>query len=564
MLPDHLPFLLDHCLVGLYALSGEKIVWLNARAAELVGCRPEEMVGGSFLEFVYPPDLSLLRAAETAGPYVIRAVRRDGQLVHLEVHQRSLEKDGQRLISGAVVDVTARVTAESAERDKLLHDAFHDLLTGLPNRALFLDRLEHRLALEKRRHKTSFSVLVLDIDRFKVINDSLGHVRGDELLIEVARRLQSCLRPGDSVARLSGDEFTILLEDVATAADARKVADRLREELRVPFWLGALEVFSGASIGIAHGSATYAHPEDILRDADTALYRAKAQGRGRCVEFDASMHDRAVELLQLETALRRALERNEFRLHYQPVVSLTSGQITGAEALLRWNHPERGLVPPMEFIPLAEETGLIRPIGRWVLAEACRQVRAWQLQHPSSPPLMVSVNLSTSEFRHPGLVDDVAAALRETGLAPCSLRLEITESVALDDVDAAVAVLTALKGLGVRLALDDFGTGYSSLGYLQRLPVDMVKIDRSFLSGADAGPRTLAIVRAIASLAHALGMDATAEGIETAEQLAWAREARCERGQGYYFSRPLPAAAMGRLLAGGLAPPHPPAAETPA
>ena len=229
---------------------------------------------------------------------------------------------------------------------------------------------------------------------------------------------------------------------------------------------------------------------------------------------------------------------------------------------MRWAHPQRGLIPPAEFIPLAEETGLIRPIGRWVLAEACRQVRAWQLQHPSSPPLMVSVNLSTSEFRHPGLVDDVAEALRETGLAPCSLRLEITESVALDDVDAAVAVLTALKALGVRLALDDFGTGYSSLGYLQRLPVDMVKIDRSFLSGADAGPRTLAIVRAIASLAHALGMDATAEGIETAEQLAWAREARCERGQGYYFSRPLPAAAMGRLLAGGLAPPHPPAAET--
>ena len=540
MLPDHLPFLLDHCLVGLYALSGEKIVWLNARAAELVGCKPEEMVGRSFLEFVYPPDLSLLRAAETAGPYVIRAVRSNGQLVHLEVHQRSLEKDGQRLISGAVVDVTARVRAESAERDKLLHDAFHDLLTGLPNRALFLDRLEHRLALEKRRHKTSFSVLVLDIDRFKVINDSLGHVRGDELLIEVARRLQSCLRPGDSVARLSGDEFTILLEDVATAADARKVADRLREELRVPFWLGAHEVFSGASIGIAHGSATYAHPEDILRDADTALYRAKAQGRGRCVEFDASMHDRAVELLQLETALRRALERNEFRLHYQPVVSLTSGQITGAEALLRWNHPERGLVPPMEFIPLAEETGLIVEIGAWVLREASRQMKEWQ-ERLGQPGLEIGVNLSSRQFQGPGLVAEVAEVLRATGLSPRSLRLEVTESLLMDKHPNVAQTMTELRAMGVRIDLDDFGTGYSSLSYLHQFPIDTLKIDRSFIHRIGASDDAVEIVNTILALANSLDMEVVAEGVETEQQLEVLRKMHCAYAQGYHLSRPVEA-----------------------
>ncbi|TMA73728.1 MAG: EAL domain-containing protein [Deltaproteobacteria bacterium] len=414
------------------------------------------------------------------------------------------------------------------------------MLTGLPNRALFLDRLEHRLALEKRRHKTSFSVLVLDIDRFKVINDSLGHVRGDELLIEVARRLQSCLRPGDSVARLSGDEFTILLEDVATAADARKVADRLREELRVPFWLGALEVFSGASIGIAHGSATYAHPEDILRDADTALYRAKAQGRGRCVEFDASMHDRAVELLQLETALRRALERNEFRLHYQPVVSLTSGQITGAEALLRWNHPERGLVPPMEFIPLAEETGLIVEIGAWVLREASRQMKEWQ-ERLGQPGLEIGVNLSSRQFQGPGLVAEVAEVLRATGLSPRSLRLEVTESLLMDKHPNVAQTMTELRAMGVRIDLDDFGTGYSSLSYLHQFPIDTLKIDRSFIHRIGASDDAVEIVNTILALANSLDMEVVAEGVETEQQLEVLRKMHCAYAQGYHLSRPVEA-----------------------
>jgi diguanylate cyclase (GGDEF)-like protein/PAS domain S-box-containing protein len=672
MLPDHLPFLLDHCLAGLYVLRGDRIVWVNARAAEMVGCKPEELIGGSFLEFVYPPDLPVVKTTAEGGlPYVMRAVRRDGQLVYLEAHQRPVTIDGQQMISGAVLDVTERVRAEAAEReidrrlrevlertqflalqldsqgriefcndaalratgyardemlgknwfdlcvpedqreprrrsyvdglaegtlstheerdvltrsgekrlvewnivplrerdgrvvgaaavgidatdrrraaDKLHHDAFHDSLTGLPNRALFLDRLEHRLALEERRHKTSFSVLVLDIDRFKVINDSLGHVRGDELLIEVARRLQAVLRPGDTVARLGGDEFTILLEDVPTAADARKVADRLHEELRTPFWLGTHEVFSGASIGIAHGSAGYARPEDILRDADTALYRAKAQGRGRCVEFDASMHDRAVELLQLETALRRALERREFQLHYQPVVSLTSGQITGAEALLRWNHPERGLVPPLEFIPLAEETGLIVEIGAWVLKEACRQMKEWQ-DRLGQAQLEIGVNLSSRQFQVPGLVAQVADVLQATALSPRSLRLEVTESLLMDKHPNVAQTMTELRAMGVRIDLDDFGTGYSSLSYLHQFPIDTLKIDRSFVQRLGATEEAMEIVNTILALASSLDMEVVAEGVETEQQLETLRKMRCSYAQGYHLSRPIEAAQFETLL----------------
>src|SRR5438132_16285 len=448
MLPDHLPLLLDHCLAGLYVLSGDRIVWLNARVAEMVGCTAEELVGGSFLQFIHPPDLPLVRSKTgSADPYVVRAVRRDGELVHLEVHQRTVEKDGQRLISGAVLDVTARVRAESKEREKLQHDAFHDVLTGLPNRALFLDRLEHRLALEKRRHQTSFSVLVLDIDRFKVINDSLGHVRGDELLVEVARRLQSCLRPADTVARLSGDEFTILLEDVASVGDARRVADRLREELRVPFWLGAHEVFSGASVGIAHGSAAYAHPEDILRDA-------------------------------------------------------------------------------------------------------CRQMKQWQ-ERLAQPQLEIGVNLSSRQFQGPGLVAEVAEVLRETGLSPRSLRLEVTESLLMDKHPNVAQTMTELRAMGVRIDLDDFGTGYSSLSYLHQFPIDTLKIDRSFIHRIGASDDAVEIVNTILALANSLDMEVVAEGVETEEQLQQLRKMHCAYAQGYHLSRPVEAPQFETLIGTG-------------
>ena len=673
MLPDHFPFLLDHCLAGLYVLSGDRIVWINATAAGMIGWKAEELVGRSFLELVHPADLPLVKAnAEGGVPYVVRAARRDGKLIHLETHQRAVVVGGQQMISGAVLDVSERVREQAAEReadrrlrevlqqtqflvvqldaegsiqfcndavlrvtgydrdemqgknwfelcvpadqrerrhrgyleamvpggllgaleerdvltrsggrrvvewnivplrerdggvvgcsamgtdvtdrrraaDKLLHDAFHDSLTGLPNRALFLDRLEHRLALEKRRHQTSFSVLVLDVDRFKVINDSLGHVLGDQLLIEVGRRLQTVLRPGDTVARLSGDEFTILLEDVPNAADAKRVADRLHEELRTPFQLADQEVFSGASIGIAHGNANYARPEDILRDADTALYRAKAQGRGRCVEFDVSMHDRAVELLHLETALRRALDRREFRIHYQPVVSLTTGQITGAEALLRWKHPERGLVPPMDFIPLAEETGLIVEIGAWVLEEACRQMKEWQ-EKLGQAQLEIGVNLSSRQFQVPGLVAQVAEVLQSTGLSPRSLRLEVTESLLMDKHPNVAQTMIELRAMGVRIDLDDFGTGYSSLSYLHQFPIDTLKIDRSFVQRMGSTDDGLEIVNTILALANSLDMEVVAEGVETEQQLELLRKMRCSYAQGYHLSRPIEALQFETLL----------------
>jgi diguanylate cyclase (GGDEF)-like protein len=494
MLPpeDHLAVLIDKAEEGgVYVLHGERMLWIDQARAEALG----------------------LTAPSLAG-------------VAVDVTQRVSE------------EVRRRAEAARLASEKLLHDAFHDSLTGLPNRALFMDRLSHRLALEKRRQSTSFSVLFLDVDRFKVINDGLGHIRGDELLQMIARRLQSCLRPGDTVARLGGDEFTILLEDVPTTADARKVADRVQDELRAPFVLGGQEVFSGASIGIAHGSAAYAWPEDILRDADTALYRAKAQGRGRWVEFDSTMHERAVELLQLETDLRRALERRELRLHYQPVISLSTGQVAGAEALVRWQHPERGLVPPGHFVPLAEETGLIIAIGEWVLREACRQMKAWQDQL-GLPQLEIGVNLSSKQFQLPGLVAQVASVLSETGLSPRSLRLEVTESLLMSREPHIADTMTELRAMGVRIDLDDFGTGYSSLSYLHQFPIDTLKIDRSFIQRMGETEDGLQIVNTILSLARSLDMEVVAEGVETEQQLQTLRQLQCSYAQGYHLSRPV-------------------------
>ena len=456
-------------------------------------------------------------------------------------------RDEAGVVTGSAA-VGIDVTESRSASAKLLHDAFHDSLTGLPNRALFMDRLRHRVALHQRREHRHFSVLFLDVDRFKVINDSLGHVRGDELLIAIARRLQGCLRPGDTVARLGGDEFTILIEDVAAPADALKVADRIQEELQAPFTLGGQEVFSGVSIGVAHGGAHYQRPEDILRDADTALYRAKAAGRSRWVEFDSSMHDRAVALLLLETDLRRAVARKELRLHYQPVVSLSSGGIVGAEALVRWQHPDRGLVSPGEFIPLAEETGLIIPIGAWVLREACRQMKAWQ-DELGLPLLEVGVNLSSKQFLQPLLVQEVAAVLRETHLSPRALRLEVTESLLMEKSDHVADVMTQLRAMGVRLDLDDFGTGYSSLSYLHQFPIDTLKIDRSFVQRIGVSDEGREMVHTIMSLAQSLDLEVVAEGVETEEQLQMLRELHCPYAQGYHLSRPVESSKFAQLVA---------------
>lgn len=424
--------------------------------------------------------------------------------------------------------------------DQLAKQALKDPLTSLPNRALFMDRLAHTLArLERRADR--LAVLFLDLDRFKVINDSLGHSVGDRLLIEVSRRLQTCLRPEDTVARLGGDEFGILLEGVNDESRATRVAERIASALRGAFTFDGREVFITASIGIALSPSPQSQPEEILRDADLAMYHAKAQGKVQFAVFDASMNAAAVERLNLEMDLRSALDRREFRLYYQPVVELSTGRVREMEALIRWEHRQRGLLLPGDFIGLTEETGLILPIGRWVLAEACQQARQWQTDFPAEPPLVMSVNLSARQVQQENLVEEIAEILRESGLEPSHLKLEITENVVMNDAPATLAKLHALRDLGVRLAIDDFGTGYSSLNYLKRFPVETLKIDRSFVKGIGRRGEDTAIVQAVITVAKSLDVNVTAEGIETEEQLTRLQALGCDRGQGYYFARPLAA-----------------------
>ena len=436
--------------------------------------------------------------------------------------------------AGAALVNAHRYVERQAFEQQLHHQAFHDSLTGLPNRALFTDRLTHALSRLPRRSR-SVAVLFLDIDRFKMINDSLGHDVGDQLLVEVAGRLSSCLRPSDTLARYGGDEFTILLEEPEEDG-ATLVADRILELLQLPFTLAGREVAASASIGIAHAPSPTG--EDPLREADLAMYRAKDRGRGRWEIFDPEMNRYARGRLDSETELAQAIERNQFVLHYQPVVALVDGRVTGVEALVRWVHPRRGVVSPAEFIPLAEETGTIVALGRWVLEEACRQAVAWDKEGVT--PLQLNVNLSAIEFQREDLVDTVAAVLEATGLAPSRLTLELTETIVMEDVDAGMAAMARLRELGVRLALDDFGQGYSSLGYLKRFPLDNIKIDRSFVDGLVASPEDQAIVRSVVMLAREMHMTVTAEGIETAEQLDAVRALGCDDAQGYYFSAPLP------------------------
>jgi diguanylate cyclase (GGDEF)-like protein/PAS domain S-box-containing protein len=448
-------------------------------------------------------------------------------------------------VVGIVHDITARKEAEA----QLVHNAFHDGLTGLPNRALFLDRLERLLTHAVRHPDYVFGVAFMDLDRFKVVNDSLGHLQGDDLLVAIARRLELCVRQGDTVARLGGDEFAVLLDDVRDVRDATRVADRILTELSMPFHLGGNEVFTAASIGIALSSGGYESPEDILRDADAAMYRAKLDGRCRYEVFDRKMHERAVRTLQVETDLRRALERCEFRVHYQPIIDLGSGRIAGLEALLRWEHPIRGLVPPDDFVPLAEETGLIVSIGWWVLERACRQMSEWLTRYPDATGRYVSVNLSSRQFMQPDLLLQVDSVLSRTGLPPQALKLEITETVVIKHAEVVTASLAALRARGIHLCIDDFGTGYSSLSYLHSFPVDTLKIDRSFISQIGLSASNARLVETIVALGRNLGMDTVAEGVETQEQLDFLRKLGPLLAQGYFFSPALPPAQMAELLA---------------
>jgi diguanylate cyclase (GGDEF)-like protein/PAS domain S-box-containing protein len=441
-------------------------------------------------------------------------------------------------------DVTQRKTAEL----RLVHDAFHDSLTSLPNRSLFADLLARSIGRARRRTDYFFALLFLDIDRFKVVNDSLGHMIGDQLLVAIARRLERCVRPGDTVARLGGDEFTVLLDDIVDASDATRVADRIQRELQLPFNISGQEVFTSASIGIALSKSGYERPDDLMRDADIAMYRAKALGKARYEMFDAEMHALAVSQLQLETDLRRALDREEFRVYYQPVYALASGTIVGFEALVRWQHPQRGSILPEEFVAAAEETGLIVLIGRTVLRESCRQLHEWQLQFPAEAPLSMSVNLSARQFRQPDLAEHIARSLGAWELPPSSLRLEITESTIIENVQSATETLVRLRELGVKVDLDDFGTGYSSLGYLHRFEMDAIKVDRSFVMNIGEHGENSEIVRTIVNLAHNLGMEVIAEGVERPEQAAILRSLGCELVQGHLYSPPLTAEAARTLL----------------
>jgi diguanylate cyclase (GGDEF)-like protein len=442
-------------------------------------------------------------------------------------------------------ELRSLIDAEGSEEDRyvmektVLSTAFRHALTGLPIRALFMDRLETALRRAKSNNGYSFAVLVLDLDRFKLINDSLGHAVGDELLVAIARRLEECLGEANTAAYLGGDEFTILLEEARDPSSAMRVAEKIKGQLSLPFNVKGHEVFTSASIGIAMSSTGYERSEDLMRDADTAMYRAKARGKARYELFDKGMHSRAVALLQLETDLRRAVERGEFEIHYQPIVTLATGKLAGFEALARWHHPDGSLVSPKDFIPIAEEIALVIPIDRWVLHEACRQLRIWQDRYPSDPPLTVNVNLSGKHFAKPDLVPHIEQVLKDTRVDPPTLKLEITESVVMENVDSASSILTRLKALDVRLNVDDFGTGHSSLASLHRYPFDTLKIDRSFVTNMEGNTENAEIVRTILSLGRNLGMSVVAEGVENEQQLALLRELGCTYGQGFFFSKPL-------------------------
>jgi diguanylate cyclase (GGDEF)-like protein/PAS domain S-box-containing protein len=477
-----------------------------------------------------------------------------GEGPHLEFEHRILHKDGDwrwvlarglavrdehgiaYRIAGSLSDITARKQAE----ERLTYNAMHDVLTGLPNRALLLDRLDHAIRRYKREPKTTFSLLFLDLDRFKIVNDSLGHTYGDKLLIAFSQLLQRLVRATDTVSRIGGDEFVVLLEDSCGLDESIRIADRILQSLETPIISDGQKFYTSASIGIVTSLPEHHTPEDVLRDVDIALYTAKAQGKARYAVFNATLREQAITYLELESDIHRALENQELKLYYQPIINLETGRLVGFEALLRWFHPRRGMVMPLEFIRLAEETGIIITIGQWVLNEACTQLHKWQQENSAAASLFISVNVSSKQLINSQLVMHIHDALEKSGLSPKDLRLEITETVFLSNPDMALAILTELSELGVRLYIDDFGIGYSALSYLQRLPVDTLKIDRTFISKINNQTSNSDLVASIIRLAADIGVSVIAEGVENQQQEDYLQNLKCGYAQGFHFSKPLP------------------------
>jgi diguanylate cyclase (GGDEF)-like protein/PAS domain S-box-containing protein len=542
----------DNAAIGMAVVSVDGS-WLQVNDAlcKLLGYSEQELRATSFQRLTHADDLRhvqsyiqrVLEGYIQSHEQEKRYLHEDGHAVWVQWHV-SLLKDsetGTKRLFFQVQDISDRKKAE----ERLTQDT----LTGLPNRARFYDLLKLRVARKQSNKDRRCAVLLLDVDRFKLVNDSLGNASADQLLIQIAQRVKTCMRQGDVLARVGGDEFAVLLDDVSGEEEASSVATRIQQALAISFNLLGQEVYTTMSIGIALASGNGEHVSDMLRDAETAMHTAKARGKARYEIFGRDMHGELMSRLKMETDLRRACERDELFVDYQPIVSLQSRTLIGFEALVRWDHPEFGLVPPKEFIPVAEETGLILTIGQRVLESACRQAREWQETFPASPPLFVSVNLSVKQFNQPGLVEDIANLLAESQLPPRCLKLEITESVFSDNIEAAVGLLTQLRELGVQLSIDDFGTGYSSLSYLQRFPIDTLKIDRSFVTQMMENEENLAIVRTIVALAQNLGMDVVAEGVETEDQLKLLRKLECENGQGYLFSTPLGGQQLDQFIA---------------
>jgi diguanylate cyclase (GGDEF)-like protein/PAS domain S-box-containing protein len=519
------------------------VTYCNPYLLKLTGYAKDEVIGRNFFDRFVADDRRVAASADftnNIGDGVIAAhdemeiLTRRGER-RIVLWNNTVLRNSEGSVLGAA-SIGSDVTEQRVAERQLIHNAFHDSLTGLPNRALFLDRVEHALNRVKRDGSASFAVLLLDVDHFKNVNDSLGHSAGDELLIAIGERLARTVRAADTVARFGGDEFTVLVERVADAGDATRASIRVQDEIAAPFPIGETEVFASASIGITIAGPEYENAEQIVRDADTAMYRAKAQGRARAEIFDTDMRAEAVARLRLETDLRHAIDRSELRVFYQPIVRIDSGAVIGYEALVRWQHPIKGLIAPSEFIPLAEETGLVVPIGEFVLREACGQMSRWL----NGKPLNMSVNISGRHFADGELLLHINDALARSSLRPSALHVEVTESAIIQQPRMALELIDQIRDLGCGIALDDFGTGFSSLSYLHQFPIDRLKIDASFVRGAPEKPKNVEIIRSILSLARGLDIEVIAEGIETDEERELLRSLGCEFGQGFLFARPAP------------------------